>query len=72
MSSSIVLLQRIRVSGKCPLSLLSDDRIYQSDNFDSEVLHVLGPVGKYFQAYEHVRSIERRGSIFRFQVSSLD
>jgi hypothetical protein len=42
-----VLLQRARGSGKCPLSLLSDDRVYTVDDFDVNALRLLSPNGAF-------------------------
>jgi hypothetical protein len=42
-----VLLQRTRASGRCPLSLLTDDRVYTVDDFDVNVLRLLSPMGMW-------------------------
>jgi hypothetical protein len=40
------VLQQARDSGKCPPSLLSEDRVVEGDDFDSAVLKVLDVNGK--------------------------
>jgi hypothetical protein len=40
------VLQRARDSGKCPPSLLSEDRVADEDGFDDAVLKVLDATGK--------------------------
>jgi hypothetical protein len=41
-----VLHQRARDSGKCPPSLLSEERVVDEDGFDAAVLKVLDASGK--------------------------
>lgn len=40
------VLQRARNSGKCPPSLLSEERVVDEDGFDEAVLKVLDASGK--------------------------
>jgi hypothetical protein len=40
------VLQRARDSGKCPPSLLSEERVVDEDGFDEAVLKVLDATGK--------------------------
>jgi hypothetical protein len=40
------VLQRARDSGKCPPSLLSEERVVDEDGFDEAVLKVLDASGK--------------------------
>lgn len=39
----MTLVQRARDTGKCPPSLLSDDRIVNDDGFPEKVLNLLEP-----------------------------
>jgi hypothetical protein len=41
------LLQRARESGKCPPSLLTEDRVVNADGFEASVTRVLDAGGKY-------------------------
>jgi hypothetical protein len=43
---SMSVLQRARDSGKCPPSLLSEERVIDEDGFDDAVLKVLDATGK--------------------------
>jgi hypothetical protein len=50
------VLQRARDSGKCPPSLLSEDRVVDEDGFDEAVLKVLDASGKKdFQRFRVAR-----------------
>ena len=40
------LLERARISGMCPPSLLSEDRVIKQDGFDEAVLKMMDPQGK--------------------------
>ena len=40
------LLQRVRESGKCPPSLLSEDRVVTEDGFEDAAMQVLDSAGK--------------------------
>jgi hypothetical protein len=40
------VLQRARDSGKCPPSLLTEDRVEDADGFDAAVMKVLDGSGK--------------------------
>lgn len=39
----MALIQRAKDTGKCPPSLLSDDRVVNDDGFETEVLNLLEP-----------------------------
>jgi hypothetical protein len=50
------VLQRARDSGKCPPSLLSEERVVDEDGFDDAVLKVLDATGKKdFQRFRVLR-----------------